>query len=132
MELMELKSGVCKKAQLPLQSSSSQSLACEKAADLKETKEAQPRRELKVQISDVSLDSHGFPLMLSSPKEQEEKNVVVPKKEFILEKQGARQRKALQEAAEQAASRLAKPETRPDVESVPEKSFQISRGLLLK
>ena len=120
MELMELKAGVCKKAQLPLQSSSSQSLACEKAADNKETKEPQPSRKLKVEISDVSLDSQGFPLMLSSPKEKQDKNEVAPKSASILEKQRASQRKALQEAAEAAASRVAKPERRLDTRDLDE------------
>lgn len=95
-----------------MRSSSSQSLACEKATEKKEKEEVQPGRELKAEISDVSLDSSRFPLMLSSPKE--EKKPETTKSASILEKQKASQRMALQEAAEEAASKVAKPERRPD------------------
>ena len=124
MELMELKPGVCKKAELPLRSSSSQPLACEKAT---EKKEVQPGRKLKVEISDVSLDSSGFPLMLSSPKEKEEKKPETTKSDSILEKQRASQRMALQEAAEEAASRVAKPERRPDHPTSKEELSRLKR-----
>ena len=114
MELMQLKAGACKKARLPLQSSSSQSLACEKASDNKDIEKARSSRTLKVEISDVSLVSQGFPLMLSSPQEKEGKSELAPKGTSILEKTRASQREALQNAAEEAASRVAKPERRPE------------------
>ena len=52
--------------------------------------------------------------MLSSPQEKEGKSEVAPKGTSILEKTRASQREALQNAAEEAASRVAKPERRPE------------------
>ena len=67
-ELVALEAGVaCKKAtKLPCKSSSSASLACEKAHEGKE--KAEEKRELKAEVSDVSLDSNGYPLTLVSPR----------------------------------------------------------------
>ena len=89
MELMQLKAGACKRAQLPLQSSTSQSLACEQADDKKEIEEARPRRTLKVEISDVSLDSQGFPLMLSSPQKKKARTNWHPRALQFWKRQGS-------------------------------------------
>lgn len=144
LELVELKGKACKKAQLPMDNGASasapveESKACKKAslpvgspdsgsapmaeASASGEQACKKARTLKKEISEVSLDSRGYPSILASPKEkkQEAAKSKGPGHVSILDKRRQDgQRQALEEAAEAAVHDFVeqpakKPERRPN------------------
>lgn len=126
----------CKKAKKAKRSSSvsfsSEAQACKKAkssssASLPASQGAEAckkARVLKAKVSEVSLDSQGFPAMLASPKKMEKEKASKgdPKSISILEKQRASYRDQLEQAAKAAATDFvekARPERRPSIAKKP-------------
>ncbi|CAL1171125.1 unnamed protein product [Cladocopium goreaui] len=115
----------CKKAKAAKETSSAKAAEAggqgsSSSASLKEPEEqaCKKARTLKLQVSDVSVDSHGWPAILNSPKaakeEEEEVKDCFSRNMTILEKMGASCKEQLDKAAQEAAQELV--ESRPGLE----------------
>ena len=115
----------CKKAKAAKETSSAKAAEAggqgsSSSASLKEPEEqaCKKARTLKLQVSDVSVDSHGWPALLNSPKaakeEEEEVKDCFSRNMTILEKMRVSCKEQLDKAAQEAAQELV--ESRPGLE----------------
>ena len=117
----------CKKAKAAKETSSAKAAEAggqgsSSSASLKEPEEqaCKKARTLKLQVSDVSVDSHGWPAILNSPKaakeeeEEEEVKDCFSRNMTILEKMRVSCKEQLDKAAQEAAQELV--ESRPGLE----------------